>query len=246
MAFAQTGEATYPGAVRDDDAALRLYRLEDHGGWLVDAGGFVFEHRLYVVDGVEGAHEAVWVGHETDALQRDSRTSAMVAVSGRRQTAQGHPVIAAHEREDARTPRRLARDLECRFDRVRPRGATELHLVHVIVGREYVPIHRPEEISLGHGVEVQSVGNGVGIEVVDELTFDRRFVVPVVERTGARQKIDVTRAVRRIHEGTLGLVEDGRERPTVRAHVRLQPLEDLRIRHGVFLRLGRATTPISK
>ncbi len=138
----------------------------------------------------------------------------------------------------------LAGDLERGLDRVGAGRAGELHDVVVKAARRQDDVvHRLEELLLGGGVQVEAVGDAVLHDVVDERGLEDRVVVPVVERAGAGQEIEIALAVDVAQLGAAGVVEQRREAAGVGAHVRLQPQEDFvvvglgvdLVRHGVLL-----------
>src|SRR5690606_30535127 len=65
-------------------------------------------------------------------------------------------------------------------------------------------------------------------EVGEERVAQRRGVVAVVERAGARKEVEVRATARVVHGGALGAGEDGGEGAAVGADLGLEAIEDVR------------------
>ena len=142
----------------------------------------------------------------------------------------------SHEGDDVRPPGGLAGQFESGLDSVRPGRAGELDPVVEATRQQYARFELLEERGLGGGVQIESVGESVGQQVVDDGLLDAIVIVPVVECAGTGEEVDVGAAVLIEHQRALGPAEGGGERSAVGAHVRFQPVEDRlslsRMRHG--------------
>jgi hypothetical protein len=119
----------------------------------------------------------------------------------------------------------LPGELERRLHRVGTRRARELHLVVEPARREHDLLERAQELRLGRGVHVQAVGDAVARQVVDQRFLQRRRIVPVVQRTGTGEEVQVGLAVDVGQAGAAGGVEDHRPGSAVAAHLGFDVLE---------------------
>ena len=108
-----------------------------------------------------------------------------------------------------------------------PAWAAELDLVVESSRLQHHGLERVEEITFGDGREIEPVNHPIGAEIRDQPVLDEVRVVPVVERTRAREEVDVHPAVLVVEQGALRAVEDGGEGATVGADVGFHPLEDV-------------------
>ena len=99
------------------------------------------------------------------------------------------------ERRDAGAARDLARELERGLNGVGAGGPGELNLVVELAGREHGALELFKQVALGLRVQVEGVRDVVARDVVDQRLLQRLWVVPVVERAGAREKVDVATAL---------------------------------------------------
>ncbi len=140
-------------------------------------------------------------------------------VAGGGQRANAAAVEAVGETDDVVAPGDLARQLHRRLDRVGAGRAGELHAVVAHAARlEDQPVEGLEETLLGFGVHVQAVGDAVALDVLEQRLLEHRVVVPVVERAGTSEEVDVALAVLSDQFGALGLLEDHGEGTAVAAN----------------------------
>src|SRR4051794_4901317 len=117
---------------RHVQSALALNRFNKEGGGHVDAAGWIGEHSLKKIDGIDFGTEIAVVGKSGDAGERNTRGAAIVAVAGRGQCSQGYAMEAVGERDDGRTACYLARELERGFHGIGAGRAGKLDFeVHV-------------------------------------------------------------------------------------------------------------------
>src|SRR5699024_2545338 len=117
--------------------------------------------------------------------------AALHRVTGYRQRPERHAVEGVGEVDDRFTARDLAGELECRLDRVGAGRAGELHLVVQPARGQDQVVEGVQEITLGHRGGVQTVGDAVTGDVVDQRLLDHRVVVPVVQHAGAGEEVQV-------------------------------------------------------
>ncbi len=202
-------ELAHPLGRRGVQSAFALHHLDDHRGGLVDAAGGVGEQLVHHADGVGLVAEVVGVRHPADIGEADAGAAAVMLVAGRGQRADAAAVEAVGEADDVVAPGDLARQLHRRFDRVGAGRAGELHAVVAHAAWfEDQAVEGFEETLLGCGVHVQAMGDAVVLDVLEQRLLEYRVVVPVVERAGTGEEVDVTLAVPGDQFGTLGLVED--------------------------------------
>lgn len=218
----QLPQVAQPARGRRVDAAVHLHRLHDHRGRLGDPGGLVAEQPLQVRDRVERAAGAVFVRHERGVRQRDPGGGAGGARATDRQRAVRHAVERSGERDDALPPGHLPGQLERRLHRVRAGRAAELHLVVQAGGPQHQLPQPGQERAFGQRVHVQAVGDAVGGHVLQQPLFEVVVVVPVVQRAGAADEVQVATPVLGDQMAALRPGEHRREGPAVQPYVRLQ------------------------
>ena len=130
-----------------------------------------------------------------DIGQRQRRRHPVVLVAGRGQRALADPVEAVGERDDVAPAGHLAGQLERGLDGVRPGRPGELHPVVQPRGSSTSPSKASRNAAFGAGEQVQAVRDAVALDVRDQRGGHVRIVVPVVERSGAGQEVDVLPAV---------------------------------------------------
>ena len=225
LAPAERLQALQPVEPRGVQSALALHQLDDHRRRLVDPARGIGEQPVDIGDRVDVAAEVAVIRHDGDALQRDAGGAAEMLVAGRRERADGHAVEAVGEADDVRAPRHLAGDLKRRLYRIRAGRAGELHHVVEVARLKDDLLHRLQERLLGDGVEVEAVRHPVRLDVADERLLQDRIVVPVIQRAGAGEEIQVAAAVYVPQLGVQRPLPDVRKRPRIGLHVRFQPAE---------------------
>ena len=195
---------------------------------VVHAARGVGEHALEIGDGVDVRAEVAVERHRHRALQRHAGGAPEIFVAGHRQRAHGHAVEAVGEVDDVGAAGHLAGDLERRLDRVGAGRAGELH--HVVVEtarRQQDVVHRLEEAFLGLGVQIETVGDRILLDVIDQRLFEDRVVVAEIQGAGAGEKVEVAGAMHVPQFGAACAAEDAREIARVGLHLRFQSAKDL-------------------
>src|SRR5690606_3132010 len=105
--------------------------------------------------------------------------------------AQRHTVESIGECDNFTSPRDFAGDLERSFYGVGARWARKHNSVLEISRAEDQLGECLEELFFGHGGQIQRVGDAVVLDITEERVLEIRVVVPVVQSTSARKKIDV-------------------------------------------------------
>ncbi|SIG63221.1 Uncharacterised protein [Mycobacteroides abscessus subsp. abscessus] len=136
-------------------------------------------------------------------------------------------------------PGDLAGELERRLDGVRPRRAGEHHRVVESPRLEDELFEGLEELPFGRSLHVERVEHGPRLQVLDERGHHGRVVVPVVERAGTGEEVEVLLAVLVPLLGALSAGEGRRPRTRVSAHRRFAGLEDVRGGLGRRISAGR-------
>ena len=215
---AERADALQPLGRQHVDAAVRLRRFENDRRRLLYAGVVVRNQALHIVDSVE-RREHVRRRDVRDVVQRHARAGTGIRVGRQRDGAERHAVERAHQRKDVRALLNLARELQRRFDRVRARRADKLDLIIEAAGPDDLIFKIFDERTLRRGVHIHRVQDAVLLEVVDDALLDVRVVVPVVQRTGSAEKVDVLFPVLVVEEGPLGGGEYRGEVAAVGAHL---------------------------
>src|SRR5690606_18808904 len=103
-------------------------------------------------------------------------------------------------------PGGLARELQRGLHRIGAGGAGELQAVVQTPRCQNVFLEDLEEFRLGAGVQIQAVGDAVLGDVVHQRALQGRVVVPVVERAGPCQKVQIVLPLFVNQRGALGAV----------------------------------------
>ena len=171
-------------------------------------------------DGIDLAAEIVVERHRGGVAQRHAGGAAEILVAGDRQRAHRHAVETVGEVDDVGAAGGLAGDLQRRLDRIGAGRTGELHDVVVEPARRQDDVlHRLEEALLGFRVQIEAVGDAVLLDVVDQRLLEDGIVVPVVQRAGAGEEVEVAAAMHVPQLGTARMIEDGREIARVRLHI---------------------------
>src|SRR5690606_20736351 len=136
------------------------------------------------------AHVAV-VGNTRDAAERNAAAAAMVAVAGGGCRPQRYAMKSIGEGDDVLATGDLARNLHGRFDGVRTGGAGELQAVVHVARLQNAALECFHEAGFGARVHVEPVGDAVARDVVEQRLLAHRIVVPIVQRAGTGQEVDV-------------------------------------------------------
>ena len=153
--------------------------------------------------------EVVVERHRGAVHQRDAGARALEGVAGHREGAERHAVEGVRERHDRLAALDLAGQLQRRLDGVGARRAREHDLVRQVTRAQDDVLERLQEGALRRRRHVEPVRDAVPLQVVDQGAFEDRVVVPVVERSRAREEVEVLVAVLVEHAAALRPVEDG-------------------------------------
>ena len=211
MLAAQFFQAAQPIAIGDIQTAFTLHTLHQHRRRQIDTRRRIAKQLVHHLDGVGIATVVTAERHTRDVAQRHTRTAAVMAVTRCRNTAQSHTVKAVGERYNGIATGHFARQLHRRFNGVGASGASKLEGVLHIARLEDVLVKRVEEVGLGVGVHIQTMGNAVAHDVLNQRFFEHWVVVAVVQRARPGEKIQVFVAVNVVQVFTLRLIKRYRE-----------------------------------
>src|SRR5690554_1082339 len=219
---AQLLQLAHPVSGGGVQAAFALDDFNDDRGGLVHAAARVAEQLVHHRDGVDLVAEVVGIGHAADVGQGHAGGTTVMLVAGGRQGADGAAVEPVGEADDVAAPGDLARQFQRRFHRVGTGRAGELH--HMIAQPAWLqdhPMEGLEKALLGFGVHVQTMGQAIAVQILDQRLLDDRVVVPVVEGAGTGEEVDIGLAFGGDQLGATRLLEDHREGTAVAANTGL-------------------------
>ena len=174
------------------------------------------------------------------AGQGNAGTVAVVGIGRHRERTEGLPVPPIGKRNNMGALFEFACHLERCFDSVCP-GRTGEHdsVVHVAGSQDFFT-KGFQKLFLGVGVEVEAVRDAARLDVFDQLRAHDRVVVPVVERPGTREKVDVFIFVFVVDEFTLRTLEKAREIARIAAHFGFEFFEYFHGMVWLYLRCERS------
>ncbi len=123
--------------------------------------------------------------------QRDAGGAAVQRVAGDREGAQRSAVEAVREADDLAAASDLSGELERRLDGVRSSRPGKLYAILEAARAQDELIERGQEIPLGRGEHIQRVHDAVTGQILDQGLPQHGVVVPVVERAGTGEEVEV-------------------------------------------------------
>ncbi len=112
----------------------------------------------------------------------------------------------------------IARQLQCGFHRVGARGTRELDHELEVTWLEDFLVEGLEELRLCLGMQVETMTDTVGLDVIQQRFLEGRVVVAVVQCAGAGQEVEVLRTILIVQVFALGPVEHAGEGTGVAAN----------------------------
>ncbi len=175
--------------------------------------------------------EITVVRHKLHTRQRHADGVFVVVIGSHCGGALSHAVETIGERHNGLTAGIFARNLQCRFHRIGTGRAGKLHFVLHFTRLEDALVEALQERCFSLGMHVQAMGDAVRLDVFQQGFLKHRVVVPVVQRAGATEEVDVFIAFVVSEDGVLCLGESHRKRAAVATHVGFEFVIDI---HGVF------------
>ena len=215
------------------EATLALNGFQHDRRRGIDTAGGVGEHlfkQCRTVDTISIGFK--W--HARHARLVHASAATVIAVTGRCQRPHGHTMKTVGERDYIGAAGDLAGDLHRRLNGVGASRAGEHHLMIHAARREDQVVETVQEGFFGLGVKVETMGDAVLQDVLDQRILHIGVIVAVVQRGTARQKVDVTGAVFGEQLGPACGVEGRGERTAVGARIAFAALIDRRVCFHVF------------
>ncbi len=133
------------------------------------------------------------------------------------------------ERYDVFTPFHQASQFQCSFNSIGTGGACELQFIVHASRLQKDALECFHEMLLGIGGHVQAVNNAVAMDILKQLFLQLRVVVPVIQRTGTCEEVEILATCLVKQGGTLSLAENNREGTNVAANFRLHPIKNIQV-----------------
>src|SRR5690606_20212197 len=208
---AQCLERFEPAGTCHVKAAFTLDGFDNDGGGGVDPAGRITEHFVEQANRIQPTAHVAVEGNAGHAAECHAAAATVVAIAGGGRGTQRYTVKAVGEGDDVLSAGHFAGQLHGGFHCIRAGGARELHAVVHAARLKDALLEGFHETGLGASVHVQAVCDAVAGDIVEQRFFAYRVVVPVIQRSGSRQEVDIAFAFSVVQGRAFGTVEHARE-----------------------------------
>ncbi len=195
MLLCQCRDGAHPVSGGSVQTAFPLDRFHQNGRGCINATGRIFQHFGQDLGGIHIITQIAIIGYPGNTIQRRTIAAPVIAIASRGQRACRHTMEAIGEGYDIRATGDLAGQLDRGLYRIRAGRAGELQaIVHIAWLQDDIP-ERFQEITLGIGVHVQTMGDPIGFDIVNQGGLHVRVVMTVIQGRATGQKVCVIHTI---------------------------------------------------